>query len=163
VSLNTLAWQAIEDRAARTAVAPAPGPPMGAAPAPSREDALSSISKYIPTEVVTLFMFGISLPLAAGPSWLTVKTLYWGLLAFTPLCFWLLFAAKFRAKSPVKAWPTWGQFPWWQCVGGVIGFAVWAPAVPKSGLLAPEYGPWIAFAALMVSTALSLCEPLVEP
>lgn len=166
MSLNTLAREALERPPARsTVVTPGPGPSTGTgAPpttdAPSREDVLSGIAKYIPTEIVTLFLFALSLQTEAKTgvsNWITVKNIYWFLLLFTIPCFWLIFAAKWRAQN-ANAWPTWRDFPVWSCIAAVIGFAVWGPAVPKSGLLDPAWSPWIALAALLVSTVFSLVE-----
>jgi hypothetical protein len=165
MSLTTLAQEAVDRHAAtRAALAVAAG---GAPPATTvtREDALSALAKYIPTEVVTLYLFGLSVAGSTGTTPATAGCwLYWGLLAFTPLCFWLIFAAKFRAADPAKAWPRSGNVPWFRLFAATVGFAVWALAVPKSGLpISETLEVWIGFGALGISTVLSLLERLFEP
>jgi hypothetical protein len=165
MSLNILAQQAVDRQVAlRVHAAPvAPGAPP-ATTVPTREDALSGIAKFIPTEVVTLYLFALSVvdaSTAQPPN--AVWDLYGTLLAITPVCFWLIFAGKFRSTNATRAWPRRADVPWFPLVAATIGFAVWAPAVPKSGVLDPNQSLWIGFAALAVSTVLSLLERVFEP
>jgi hypothetical protein len=166
MSINTLARQAIEKRAA------APPPANLAANAaighsvPTQEDALSGIAKYIPTEVITLFLFGLSvLPKSTDdyPGWVSVECLYWALLAFTPFCFYMIFAAKFRVADPAKRWPRCRDLPWFRLIAATLGFCIWAAAVPKSGLIDERFAVIVGFGALTASTVFSLIEQAFEP
>jgi len=165
MSLATLAQQAVDRLAARRLSAAGPAAP-GAPPAvPTRDDALSSLAKYIPTEMVTLYLFGLSVyGTDADRTGKYALTLYEWLIAFTPVCFWLIFAAKFRAAAPGNAWPGLADVPWFRLIAATAAFVVWAPAVPKSGFIAnAALAMGIAFFALVVSTFLSLLERLFEP
>src|SRR6476660_7385633 len=129
MSLNTLAQQSIEriQKEKRSAVE--------GVTVPTQENVLSAIAKYIPVEVITIFLAGLSL-LHPSPvvGWLTPTSLFWTLFLFTPLCLWMIFVAKFRSQDANKAWPQLIDYPWWRMVASMVAFFVWAHAVPENGM-----------------------------
>jgi len=91
------------------------------------ETALQTLTTYIPTEVLTLYVAVIA-ALApgkgqAGPvngSWAA----FWFFLGLTPAAAWVVFATKIRAADASKALPlrprTW---PLWEMIAGTIAYA----------------------------------------
>ncbi|HEV7402970.1 MAG TPA: hypothetical protein VGO11_08595, partial [Chthoniobacteraceae bacterium] len=91
-------------------------------------------------------------------------SIYWFYVALTPIVFALTYLGTLRAsKSPfpqsVMAWP------WWRTIASTIAFGVWALAVPENPYLAmkPAAAPLFALGALVVSSLLSMLEPIVSP
>lgn len=163
MSLDTLASEAVRRRKADTLGVGTPAPLNE--PVSSPENALSAISKYIPTEVISLFLFGLSvLPSDTKTlGWLTPTHLFWILFFFTPVCFGLIFVGKFRAQTAGRTWPSKTDFPWWRLVAATAGFSIWALAVPSNGLVDDAYVKVFAFAALFASVFFNLLEQVFEP
>ncbi len=171
MSLNTLANEAVNRR---NAVQRAPaGEVLSARGAnhtpkggtvPDTKDALSAIAKYIPVEIVTLFLFGLSVVphIKNDAPWFNTRTIFWGLVLLTPVVFWLLFAAKFRAQEQGK-WPAAGDMPWFALGAATIGFAIWANALPNTGLWGAGMTTLFAALALGVSTVLDLIDRAIHP
>src|SRR5450759_3828699 len=77
--------------------------------------AISSLVKYIPTEVVTLYVAALSatpVVRSAIPTFDTRVT-YWGFTFITPLLLLLVYASK-RASSGLPALPIVKELPWWK-------------------------------------------------
>lgn len=134
--------------------------------APGKPDSniLESLVKYIPTEIITLYLAAISAHGALQSIFpkLTITDSY-RLFAFaTPVVFLVIWLGKRRSAGlklspPIKEWPI------WRSIASTIAFLVWALAIPDGS--APEAnssleGAAFAFLALVVSTGLSLCDPL---
>lgn len=154
MSVNTLAVEA----AANAGAVPKP---------PSQDDRFAALTKYIPTESVTLYVATVSsqAALASLVPWLTPGFAYWFFVALTP--FLALFltvrkvavAGKDWRKLPLTNWP------WWQMAAATIAFAVWALAIPGNPLIPANTagaGAVAGLAAIMVSTLLALFAPLFE-
>ena len=149
------------------AAAPAAPPPPAAAPAAANINGVSSaiagLTKYIPTETVTLYVATLSAQGALRntfgqfePAWA-----YWIFLGFTPVLAIILFFRQLKLNPPLPGSTSPG-IPWWAMTAGTIAFAVWALAVPQNGVLPAGSETLAAFGALVVSTLLNLVAPLFE-
>ena len=156
MSMNTLAVEAV----AKAGGFPKP---------PSSDSALAGLSKYIPTESVTLYVAAVSAQsaLAGLIPWLTATVTYWIFVVLTPIICFLLWArqvanAKKENKDFKVSLLSPKSWPWWKMIASTIAFLVWALAVPGNPIMPPgsEAGGVVAaFAAIFVSTILSLFEP----
>lgn len=141
--------------------------PEAAPAAPSREDVFDGLTKYFPTESMTLYVAALSAQKALVGFWaaLTPWALYLSGVFLTPLLFLLILIGK-RAKLPDEPLlPRLKQWPWWKLLASTVAFAVWALAVPPQPTpeLRTEAGGVVAaFLALSVSMALRLLEPIGE-
>lgn len=153
MSMNTLAVEAT----ARAGAIPEP---------PSKEDSLAALTKYIPTESITLYVAMVSAQtaLTSFVPWLTPSVGYAVFVAVTPVLMLLLSlrhlaVAKLDWKVPPKSWP------WWSMIASTIAFAVWAMAVPGNPIIEANNaagGVVAGLAALLVSTVLNLIAPFFE-
>ncbi|SRR6266404_3974457 len=130
---------------------------------------ISTITTYIPTEILTLYVavLGALQPASADqtPSraeWIA----FYFFLAATPVFVWLLYAAKVKnAQKLVPLAPR--KWPMWEMVAATIGYLVWAFALPNSPFREfAQYG-WYSQAlggviVLVVSTTLGLIAPIVQ-
>lgn len=146
----------------RTALAPlAAESPIQKTPS---SNALDSLVKYIPTESVTLYVAATAaLPsLTATFPTLTAERLYWGFVALTPILFLLIYIGKRRTQKLSFLPQSPKDWPWWKVVASTVAFMAWALAIPP--LISSDAGKVVgAFAALLVSTLLSLVGAVVEP
>ena len=127
-------------------------------------NALESLSRYIPTESVTLYIAACSAASALKDK-LKPETsgwIYWGFVILTPLLFLIIFIGM-RRSADLPALPPIPNWPWWKLFASTVAFAVWALAVPGSPYLNGEVGGVIAaFLAVFVSTFLTLLEPVFQ-
>ncbi len=125
---------------------------------------LSTLVKYIPTEVVTLYVAAASATQAvrsAIPSF-DGRITYWAFAVLTPVILILVYAGK-RASSGLPVLPPVAQWPWWRMVAATIAFLVWGLAVPGNPYVVGDAGAVAAgFGAIVISTLLSLLEPIFE-
>lgn len=153
MSQNTLAVQAAARAGAVTTL-------------PSRDDLLAALTKYIPTESITMYVAIVSsqAALASLVPWLKPSVGYVVFVVVTPLLQLVLFlrhlaTAKRRWKIPPKAWP------WWSMIASTIAFAVWAMAVPGNPIIETNNaagGAVAGLAAMAASTVLNLLAPFFE-
>jgi hypothetical protein len=158
-------------------VAGGPGgaPPVGAlaaAPVPppranGTNTALQTLTTYIPTEVLTLYVAAVAALGSDGQDhvgafrpWLPFLTF----LVATPIVVWVAFATKLRnASRSLPASPrTW---PIWEMFAATVAFGVWAFALPDTPFARFErfYSPGLAgFMVLVVSGALGTLAPLMQ-
>jgi hypothetical protein len=133
------------------------------AAAPGGDDALTSLTKYIPTEVLTLYLPAVAIVAAIDePKVLLGKKLaYWIFsLGLTPLISLLVYMRR-RALTSLGLWPSWAQFPLWSLIAATVAFSAWALALPGNPYVdKPAMHVASGFAALLASTILSLLEPL---
>src|SRR5215831_11707355 len=123
---------------------------------------LDALARYVPTEIVTLYLTAISaMPaLTATFAQVTDVRVYWFFAILTPI---LLVIAGKRRREGLSPFPGWGDLPWWKLVASTIAFSVWALAVPNTPYLNSQSGKIVAaFGALFVSTLLTLFEPIFE-
>ncbi len=140
--------------------------------------ALSAITTYIPTEILTLYVGAraaltqtVSPVIGAAQNITSAAQNPSEWMAFglatgvTPLVVWIVYAAKLRAaNSPLPLRPT--TWPVWEMFAATTAFAVWATALPNSpfSYFANWYSPAIAgLAVLVVSTMLGLVAPIFGP
>jgi hypothetical protein len=151
MSVNTLAVEA----AAKSGAIPQP---------PTRNDVLTGLTKYIPTESVTLYVATVSSLVALKGTCLTPTITYWFFVCFTPVLMLLLFLNQLAIAG--KVWKiSVAQWPWWRIIASTVAFAVWALAVPGNPLKfadATVSGVIAGLAALFVSTLLNLLAPFCE-
>lgn len=125
-------------------------------------NALDTLVRYIPTEAITLYVAAMAAmgPLKATFPVLTEARVFWFFVFLTPALFLLIFVGKRRSQNR-PALP--GQWPWWKMTASTIAFLVWALAIPTAPYLTGESGKVVAaFGAILVSTFLTLLEPVFE-
>jgi hypothetical protein len=121
ISRNTLAVEA----AANAGAVPQP---------PSNDDVLAGLTKYIPTESVTLYIATVSAMGALKSYGLTEAVTYWFFVCLTPVFLLILFLRQLAiAQKDWKVSPT--QWPWWRIIASTVAFVVWALAVPCNPLI----------------------------
>lgn len=153
MSVNTLAVEAV----AAAGAIPKP---------PSKDDTLAALTKYIPTESLTLYVATVSSQKALTTllPWLTAGVAYWFFFVVTPGIMLGLFVRKLAVAG--KNWKIHPKdWPWWKMFASAIAFAVWALAVPGNPIIpanSAEGGVVAGLAALFVSTFLNLLSPLFE-
>jgi hypothetical protein len=151
MSMNVLALEAAANR--------------GAIPQlPTKDDVLTGLTKYIPTESVTLYVAALSSLEALKAIGLTSAIAYWFFVCFTPLLMIILYLRQLAVAGKVWKIPA-SQWPWWKITASTIAFSVWALAVPSNPLnfLDPSVsGVFVGLAALFVSTLLNLIAPFFE-
>ena len=128
--------------------------------------ALDSLVKYIPTELITLYVAATaalkSVTLSAATVSLYQQCVYWGFVGLTPILFLLIYLGKRRSQGLPLCPGTAAQWPWWKLIASTIAFGVWALAVPPL-IDTPLGNVAAAFGALFVSTLLTLIGGVVEP
>jgi hypothetical protein len=133
----------------------APPPP----PLPESQigSALDLLKKYIPTEVITLYIAAVSAFQVLENDQIAVS-LYWVAALLTPVFLVLVLMGKRAAagESPFpKPWPV------WRMVAATIAFLVWALAVPGNPYITTAALHVLAgFGAIFISTILSLLDPI---
>jgi hypothetical protein len=157
---NSISPPQPEDTDVFESAAAAPGEAVSAET--SRADTLDNLTRFIPTESVTLYVAAIGIATAAGmdnlPLVLQPTFLYWLCAVLTPVIFVILLV-RARALNKQALLPD--KWPIWKIVAATIAFLVWALAVPGSPYLDFTGGPAVAaVGALFVSTFLSLLDPI---
>jgi RsiW-degrading membrane proteinase PrsW (M82 family) len=142
------------------------GAPRAAAPPSVVNTALQTLTTYIPTEVLTLYVATVAaldssiIPKNGPHNWLP----FFIFLVGTPLIAWLAFATKVKSAGRPIPWnpSTW---PMWEMSAAAIAFAVWAFALPDTPFLQFEkwYSKPIAgLAVTVVSYGLGALGPLMQ-
>ena len=151
MSINTLALDAV----AKSSAMRQP---------PSKDDVLAGLSKYIPTESVTLYVAAISSLPALKDTGITPAATFWFFVCLTPVLMLLLFLRQLALAG--KDWKiSVAQWPWWKIIASTVAFAVWALAVPGNPFNFTDStvsGVIAGFAALVVSTFLNILAPFFE-
>jgi hypothetical protein len=151
MSINTLALDAVANSSAMRQP-------------PSKDDVLAGLSKYIPTESVTLYVAAISSLPALKDTGISPAATFWFFVCLTLVLMLLLFLRQLALAG--KDWKiSVAQWPWWKIIASTAAFAVWALAVPGNPLKfadATVSGVVSALAALFVSTLLNLLTPFFE-
>jgi hypothetical protein len=140
---------------------PAPPPPPGGPQQPGKEDTFNKLVKFIPTESITLFVGAMAAAPGLSENNVNTKQLYWGFCFATPVILLLILLGKRRAAG-LRVFPPVKEFPFWELIASFVAFAAWAVAVPGGPYLqGGSKGVVAGFLALLVSSILSLVEPLV--
>jgi hypothetical protein len=127
---------------------------------PVDDDRFDMLTKYIPTETVTLYIAAMAIKdqLASLRLGITPISIYVAGAVLTPLILFLIAYGKARASGGIfsaisLAWPA---------SAAVIAYLVWALAIP--GLIDnPAIMVVAGFGAVLVSTFLALFEPVFGP
>jgi hypothetical protein len=125
---------------------------------------VNALVKYIPTEVVTLYVAAASSTQAVRSAVPTFdgRFTYWAFAVLTPIILLLVYASK-RASSGLVILPPASQWPWWKMSAATIAFLVWGLAVPGNPYITGDAGAVMAgFGAIIISTLLTLLEPIFE-
>jgi hypothetical protein len=155
----------------RNVAAPAAGPagvagPAGGAPAP--DERFEALTKYIPTETITIFVATMSalLAIAKLKGAAGFDMTYWAWVAYiacallTPILVWAIAFIAFRPKKAAQPDAVF-KWPIFRMIAATIAFLVWALAVP--GLLEDAIGQIFAgLGAVIVSTLLSIAAGVFE-
>lgn len=127
-------------------------------PATSVNTALRTLTTYIPTETLTLYV-AILATLGAPPDARDVWITFWCFLVATPLIIWITFATKLvTAQKPIPASPL--KWPLWELCAGTAAYVAWAWALPSSPLPIGASKAVSGIVVLVVSTGLGLLAPL---
>lgn len=165
MSVNSLAAEAATN-SLKARVAGTPTAVAGATALLPEKDVLAGLTKYIPTESLTLYVATVSSLQAIEDvaPWFTGQIAYTIFVAITPLLMLILFLRTFAvAKQNWKLPPA--LWPWWRMTASTIAFAVWALAVPGNPLIdagSATGGVVAGLAAVFVSTILNLVAPFFE-
>lgn len=124
---------------------------------PDPKSALDGLTKYLPTETITLYIAWVSAnkPLVAVFPFCTPKFGYGLFLVLTPVFLLLGYLATKKTTPVGTPLP---KRPHWKMFAATVAFAVWALAVPDNGLIDKSDGnlPVVAaFGALLISTILN--------
>jgi hypothetical protein len=155
------------------AASPKPaGAAEGVGPRNEANTALQTLTTYIPTEVLTLYVSAIG---ALGPVVVKVGNKvvqlgrwlpFWFFLAATPLLVWIAFATKLKvAGKALPASPA--KWPWWEMTAATVAYTAWAFALPNTPFAQFESIGWYssglaAFLILVVSAGLGVIAPLMQ-
>jgi len=159
----------LEDIALAAGTPPTPAPTGGPQPAPSAsgvDTALQTVTTFIPTEVLTLYVSAVaalgSIQNSEGHDvgrWIPFYTF----LAATPMLVWIAFATKLKASNkPIPAAPK--RWPVWEMVAATLAFAAWAFALPNTPFVQFTWysGGLAGFLILIVSGGLGAVAPLMQ-
>ena len=140
----------------------APATPTRAAPGGDANKtiaaALDVLSKYIPSEVVAIYIFGLSIlgviarELEGVPVWNWLFGLSIALVVFFVIINWLVLK-KENAET---------QFPRWPLAAALISFIVWSFAIPGNPMIDTDGTKMLAgFAAVVSSYVLAAIEKVL--
>lgn len=126
---------------------------------------LNLLVKYIPTEVITLYVATLSAAPALQDVFPSMQTrdIYWAFTIVTPLLLLLVYINK-RVTSGLTPLPSDRRdWPWWKLIAATLAFMVWALAVPGNPYVSGETAAVIAaLGAVFISMILNLLEPIFE-
>jgi hypothetical protein len=137
------------------------GAGLGEAQATGANTALQTLTTYIPTEVLTLYVSALAVLKTDQEQGRWIP--FWCFLAATPILVWIAFATKVKmAKRPIPASPS--KWPLWEMCAGAIAYIAWAFALPNTPFAQlPWYSAGLAgFLVLVVSTGLGVLAPLMQ-
>ncbi|MBN1301965.1 MAG: hypothetical protein JW995_12185 [Melioribacteraceae bacterium] len=128
------------------------------------KDYFSLLTKYIPTESITLYVaFMSSAPLLKKElSFMTEAFIYWFLGILTPVMLLLMDYGKKKELKKINSEYTYYP-PVWEMTASFIAFLCWALAVPNTPYFSSETGGIVAaMLALFISTFLGILEPVFK-
>lgn len=129
-------------------------------------NALSALVKYIPGDVVALYLATITVIPALGEQedsfWLSLSIYLGFTILLTPLIFTLVYLRS-RRQLRLKLFLGWWKWPWWQMIAAVIAFAVWGLAIPNDIIRGKVPGAALGVVAMLISLLLSLLGGIFEP
>lgn len=122
--------------------------------------ALNVLTKYIPTEAVTLYVAAVSASSALESVFpnLGVEIIYWSFAVLTPVIFLLVYMNQ-RLSKKLRLMPKLAKWPWWRMIAATVAYLVWALAVPNNPYITTDAGAILAgVGAVFVSSFLSLLD-----
>jgi hypothetical protein len=156
MSLSRLANEDVSRSVSRSNPAAA-----AAAGQPSKDDRFDLLTKYIPTETLTLYVAAMAAEPAISASFngkIEALELYIAGAVLTPLVLLLAAYGKLRASGLATSFR---PHPW-PYAAALVAFLIWALSIP--GLLENDHQRIVAgFGALFVSTFLALLETALGP
>lgn len=136
-------------------------PAVPTEPPESKSDSgISALSAYVPTEIITIYIFGSSLVPTVQVEFpaFTQTNLYFSCIFLTPAVCALLFFGIKGSSRRVRSYGIFG-LPLWTIFSSTLAFSVWGLAVPGSGLVTSAAASALAgFGALIVSILLDIAE-----
>lgn len=163
----------LKDIALAAGVTPKPTEPVaaggaagGGAATDGTHTALQTLTTYIPTEVLTLYVAAIA---TLGPLKINGQDVgrwlpFWFFLAATPFLVWAAFATKLvTAGKAIPVLPA--KWPIWEMVAATIAYFAWTFALPSTPF--SQYTDWYSsglagFLVLVVSAGLGIIAPLMQ-
>jgi hypothetical protein len=177
MSIMRLATEDAEKTAAASLAASrlivTPAPPAVTPPTPpataagqagtTAQNALTALVKFIPTEIVTLYVSAVSVGTgfkSVFPSF-TPALLYWSFIILTPILHYLIYFSSLASMNEER--PPVGQWPRWKPLASTIAFSIWALAIPENPYIHGEAGAAVmGFLVLFVTMLLSYVTPIIE-
>jgi hypothetical protein len=144
------------------AAAPVPSP----APATPTGTALQTLTTYLPTEILTLYVAAVA---AIGPWTVDGQPVgrwapFFTFLVATPILVWVAFATKLRAVGkPLPASPH--LWPFWEMFAATLAYVAWTFALANTPFA--QFTNWYSsglasFLVLIVSSGLGIVAPLMQ-
>lgn len=160
----------VAQAAASPPAAIAPGAPEAAPstpPSSGTTTALQTLTTYIPTEVLTLYVSAVA-ALGTLPGDEGRRLGRWApfivFLVFTPALVWVAYATKVKgAGKPLPMAPS--RWPLWEMIAATLAFAAWTFALPSTPFeqFTSWYSPGLAgFLVLIISAGLGIIAPLMQ-
>ena len=173
MSINSMANAAV---ARRPDYPPADHPPITAAerataaskdptPENSVSTTLKTLTTYVPTETLTLYVALIAAlqPTPDSTTPISLWIAFWIFFVFTPLAIWITYASKISAdgkKLPIRP----QYWPKWEMLAGTIAYTAWSVGLPGSPFsVFTWYSSAVAgFIVLIASTFLGMIAGLFQ-
>lgn len=127
--------------------------------------ALEIVMAYVPTEILTLYVATVAaLQSDAAKPTLGPWLAFGAFLIATPVVVWLIYAAKFKARTDKLPWKP-SDWPKWEMISAIIGYLAWAYALPSTPFRELDwYSSSVAGILVMMTAAmLGLLTPLIHP
>ena len=125
--------------------------------------ALQALEKYIPTEVLALYIPAVSIaPAIQSVLGLDVVFIYRASAVLTFAFAMGTYMSQMRANNlPLPSWLRW---PWWKAVFATIAFLVWGLTITRNPYIStPDQIAVVGFGALFVSITLNFVATFFEP
>jgi RsiW-degrading membrane proteinase PrsW (M82 family) len=136
-------------------------------PANSLTTAIKTLTTYIPTETLTLYVAFIAVIQPANGDLSSTLTIRWVafllFLLFTPFAVWITYATKMVSdKKLMPLNPSY--WPWWEMSAGTIAYISWAYGLPNSVFAQFSWysAPLAGFFVLVTSTLLGMLAGLFQ-
>jgi hypothetical protein len=126
--------------------------------------ALEMLTKYIPTEIVALYISALSIAPAVDQTLkMTKEVLYWAGVVAAPVVLVLVFLGN--ARTGGKPLPPVRDWPYWKAIASMFAFAAWGVAIPGNWWVSSnaQLGLVAGFLAIVASYALSIIGRIVDP
>jgi hypothetical protein len=125
--------------------------------------ALQALEKYIPTEVLALYIPAVSIaPAIQSVLGLDVVFIYRASAVLTFAFAMGTYMSQMKANNlPL---PSWWRWPWWKAVFATIAFLVWGLTITRNPYIStPDQIAVVGFGALFVSITLNFIATFFEP